>query len=76
MADETKITLKVGVIAGGIASLIVMIMTCLWNYHGRITTIEANYTHVATTLNKIENTVWEIRNDQIKRQIQNKGVER
>lgn len=66
MADETKITLKMGVIAAGIASLIVMVMGCLWNYHGRLTVLETNYSHVATTLTKIDNTVDEIRNDQIR----------
>ena len=72
MADETKITLKMGVIAAGIASLIVMVMGCLWNYHGRLTILETNYSHVASTLTKIDNTVDEIRNDQIRL----KGMER
>lgn len=76
MADETKITLKVGVIAGGIAALVVMVMSCLWNYHGRLSVLETNYSHVATTLTKIDNTVWEIRNDQIKRQMYEKRGER
>lgn len=67
MADETKITLKMGVIAAGIASLIVMVMGCLWNYHGRLTVLETNYNHVAMTLQRIDNTVIEIRDDQIKR---------
>jgi hypothetical protein len=67
MADETKITLKMGVIAAGIASLIVMVMGCLWNYHGRLTILETNYNHVAMTLQRIDNTVIEIRDDQIKR---------
>lgn len=67
MADETKITIKMGVIAAGIASLIVMVMGCLWNYHGRLTVLETNYSHVAMTLQRIDNTVIEIRDDQIKR---------
>ena len=66
MADETKITLKMGVIAAGIASLIVMVMGCLWNYHGRLTVLETNYSHVASTLTKMDNTLDEIRNDQIR----------
>ena len=72
MADETKITLKMGVIAAGIASLIVMVMGCLWNYHGRLTVLETNYSHVASTLTKMDNTLDEIRNDQIRV----KGMER
>lgn len=72
MADETKITLKMGVIAAGIASLIVMVMTCLWNYHGRLTVLETNYSHVASTLTKMDGTLDEIRNDQIRL----KGMER
>jgi len=67
MADETKITIKMGVIAAGVASLIVMVMGCLWNYHGRLTVLETNYNHVAMTLQRIDNTVIEIRDDQIKR---------
>ena len=66
MADETKITLKMGVIAAGIASLVVIVMTCLWNYHGRLTVLETNYSHVATTLMKMDSTLDEIRNDQIR----------
>ena len=66
MADETKITLKMGVIAAGIASLIVMVMGCLWNYHGRLTVLETNYSHVASTLTKMSGTLDEIRNDQIR----------
>lgn len=75
MADETKITIKMGVIAAGIASLIVMVMGCLWNYHGRLTILETNYNHVALTLSRIDNNlramgekVEEIRGDQIRRQ--------
>lgn len=75
MADETKITMKMGVIAAGIASLIVMVMGCLWNYHGRLTILETNYSHVAQTLNRMDNNlsimggkIEEIRGDQIRRQ--------
>lgn len=67
MADESKVTLKMGGIAAGIASLIVMVMGCLWNYHGRLTVLETNYNHVAATLQRIDSTVAEIRDDQIKR---------
>jgi hypothetical protein len=73
VADETKITLKMGVIAAGIASLVVIVMTCLWNYHGRLTVLETNYSHVATTLTKIDTTVDEIRNDQIRLKGMEKG---
>ena len=55
-----------GVIAAGIASLVVMVMTCLWNYHGRLTVLHTNYSHVASTLTKVGNTLDEIRNDQIR----------
>lgn len=72
MAEETKITLKMGLIASGVAALIVMVMTCLWNYHGRLTVLETNYNHVASTLTKMDNTLDDIRNDQIRL----KGMER
>ena len=67
MAEETKITLEMGCIAAGIAALIVMVMGCLWNYHGRLTVLETNYTHVSSTVTEIKTTVGEIRNDQLKR---------
>lgn len=70
MADESKVTLKMGVIAAGIASLIVMMMGCLWNYHGRLTVLETNYLHVSSDLKDIKVTVGEIRQDQIRRQIE------
>jgi hypothetical protein len=74
MAEETRVTLKMGCIAAGIASLIVMVMGCLWNYHGRLTILETNYSHVASTLAKIDTTVDEIRSDQIRLQRNEKKV--
>jgi len=66
MAEETKITLKMGLIASAAAALIVMVMSCLWNYHGRLTVLETNYNHVASTLTKMDGKLDEIRNDQIR----------
>ena len=67
MAEETKITLKMGLIASGVAALVVMMATAMWNYHGRITVLETNYTHVCATLTEIKETVKDIRSDQMKR---------
>lgn len=67
MAEETKITLKMGLIASGVAALIVMMLSAMWSYHGRITVLETNYTHVSSSLTDIKDTLKDIRNDQIKK---------
>jgi hypothetical protein len=70
MAEETKITLKMGLIASGVAALVVMMVAAMWNYHGRITVLETNYTHVSSTLTDIKETLKDIRADQIRREKQ------
>jgi CRISPR/Cas system-associated endonuclease Cas3-HD len=70
MAEETKITLKMGLIASGVAALVVMMVAAMWNYHGRITILETNYTHVSSTLSDIKETLKDIRADQIRREKQ------
>lgn len=70
MPEETKITLKMGIIASAIASLMVLVVGAMWNYHGRITVLETNYLHVVNTLTEIKNTLYDVRNDQIRREKQ------
>lgn len=69
MADETKFTIKVGAIIGLVSSLIIFIMTCLWNHQTKITVLEADYKHVYKKLDTIENLVFEIHQNQIKQNI-------
>lgn len=45
---------------------------CLWGFHGRITIIEtqqANVQEKLSKIDKVEQLVWEIRQDQIRREI-------
>jgi len=72
MADETKITLKMGAIASCIGALVMFVMGCLYSHQTDITILKTNYLHVTSKLDKIEQTVTEIRNDQIRRQMKEK----
>ena len=72
MADETKITLKMGAIASFIGALVMFVMGCLYSHQTDITILKTNYIHVTSKLDKIEQTVVEIRNDQIRRQMKEK----
>ena len=72
MADETKITLKMGVIASFIGALVMFVMGCLYSHQTDITILKTNYLHVTSKLDKIEQTVVEIRNDQIRREMKEK----
>ena len=67
MADETKITLRMGVIASIVASLVVGLFSIMWNYQSRITVLETNYQHVYVTLNEMKEMIKEIRQYQIER---------
>jgi len=69
MADETKITLKMGVIASFIGALVMFVMGCLYSHQTDITILKTNYLHVTAQLDKIEQTVTEIRNDQRRREL-------
>ena len=76
MADETKITLKMGLIASLVGSLVMFVMGCLWNYHGRLTILETDYKHVYIKLDRIETTVEAIRGDQVRREMLEKQKRR
>ena len=64
MAEETKITLKVGIIITFISSIIIFIMSCLWSYNSRLTALETNYINLVEKLNKIDTNVETIRDSQ------------
>lgn len=72
MADETKITLKMGAIASCIGALVMFVMGCLYSHQTDITVLKTNYIHVTSKLDRIENTVMEIRQDQLRREIEDK----
>lgn len=67
MADETRITVKVGVIIGLIVSIMSYVSFALLNHQGRITTLEVQYSHTQATLARIEKTLDDIRSDQVRR---------
>ncbi len=67
MAEETKITLKMGVIASAVASFVIFLMGTLWNQQTRLVMLETNYGHVCETMNEMKQMLQEIRADQIDR---------
>jgi hypothetical protein len=73
MATETRITLQMGLIASGVAALIVLIGGAIWNQQGRLVVLETNYNHLCASLSaltlgqeKTNATLQEIRLDQIR----------
>ena len=54
MADETKITLKMGAIAAFTSAFIIFILSALWTHQTDITMLKANQLHVMATLVKVE----------------------
>jgi hypothetical protein len=75
MADETKITLKMGLIASAVAAALVMMFGALWNYQARLVVLETNYGHMCNTITEfkqeqftIARTVQEIRDNQLRLQ--------
>jgi len=75
MAEETKVTLKMGLIAAAVASLLVMIGGAIWNQQGRLVVLETNYGHLCTSLNEIQTSqdktfsaLMEVRDNQIRLQ--------
>lgn len=67
MAEETKFTLKIGLIASLVAGIIAFFGTTLFNHHGRLTALEINYGHTTATLQRMEKTLDDIRADQMRR---------
>jgi hypothetical protein len=74
MATETRITLQMGLIASGVAALIVLIGGAIWNQQGRLVVLETNYLHLCSSLEAIKTSqdrvftkLEEIRDDQVKR---------
>ena len=52
--EETKLTLKVGVIASFVAAFVVFILSCLWGHQIDITTLKAEQVHNKEALIKLE----------------------
>jgi cell division protein FtsB len=54
MAEETKFTLKIGIIASFVAALVVFMLSCLWDHNGKISTLQANQTVVIKNMDKMD----------------------
>jgi hypothetical protein len=54
MAEETKFTLKIGLVASFVSALLIFVLSALWAHQTDITTLRTNQTHVLETLNKLD----------------------
>jgi uncharacterized membrane protein len=54
MAEETKVTLKVGVIAAGVATFLIFMLNTIWGHETRITTLSTNQASVMLRMEKVE----------------------
>ncbi len=54
MSDETKITLKMGVIASLVASFVIFFLTALWSHQTDITILKSNQMHMVQTLQDLK----------------------
>jgi hypothetical protein len=57
MSDESRVTVKVGIIAAGVASFIIFIFNVLWIHNGDISTLKANQTIVMQNIIKLDASV-------------------
>jgi nitrate/TMAO reductase-like tetraheme cytochrome c subunit len=71
MADESKITLKMGIIASAVSALIMLVGGAIWNQQSRLVILETNYGHLCTSLTKMENILEQIRDTQTGKDTQN-----
>jgi len=77
MPEESKVTLKVGILASLIAAIIVAAYGAIFNLHGRVTAVEVDNKYTFSTLCEIKDMVNEIRTDQIRREHKDiKGVKK
>jgi hypothetical protein len=53
-SDESKVTLKVGVIAAGVATFMIFLMNTLWGHETKIATLHTNQTAVMLRMEKVE----------------------
>ena len=68
MAEETKITVKVGLIAAATASLVVFILGMLFAHQGDISILKVEKAHMVSRIEEIHTLSVEIRNDQRRRE--------
>jgi hypothetical protein len=54
MAEESKVTLKVGLIAAGAAALIMFMLNTLWVHNGQINVLQTNQIMVMKNLDKVD----------------------
>ena len=54
MAEETKLTLKVGVITSFVAALVMFILTALWGHQTDISILKTNQLMVLKTIDSLQ----------------------
>jgi hypothetical protein len=59
-ADETKVTLKVGIIAAGVAALVMFMLNVLWVHNGDINILKTNQIAVMKNLDKVDSAMCKI----------------
>jgi hypothetical protein len=59
-ADETKVTLKVGIIAAGVAALVMFMLNVLWVHNGDINILKTNQVAVMKNLDKVDSAMCKI----------------
>jgi hypothetical protein len=57
MAEETKFTLKIGIIASFVAALVVFMLSCLWDHNAKISGLHTNQIAVMKNLEKMDAAV-------------------
>ena len=68
MAEESKITLRIGIIATGIASLIVFVLGTLFVHQTDIATLKVTAANNIQNIADVKSLLREIRDDQIRRE--------
>jgi hypothetical protein len=58
--DETKVTLKVGVIASIVAALVIFILNTLWVHNGDITALKTNQVANMKNIEKVDSAMCKI----------------
>ena len=68
LAEETKVTMKVGIIASGISGLIIFVMGTLFVHQTDIATLKITAANNISNIAEVKTLLQEIRNDQIRRE--------
>ena len=68
LADESKIVMRMGIIASGVAALIVFMFGALYSHQADISILKTQQSYTAEAINDMKKLLTEIRTDQIRRQ--------